>query len=218
MNLRQPQKAKFRTLVGRWARKNFRNFPWREDIKDPYKVFVAEMLLKRTTAKAASPVYAKIIKQFPNIRKLSSARKKELEELVSPIGYRKRASEMVTASKFILKNYGGKIPKTKEELLKIPFVGNYTSNAILSLSFDKPEPMLDSNVNRIISRSFFSKDPTHNISREVEDVARSLVPHNAHREFNFAMLDIGGTICLPRKPKCELCPLNGICKYYECSI
>lgn len=209
--------ARFQVRILEWSTGNLRQFPWRKKRIHAYNVFLAEMLLKRTTAKAASSVYVEVKKKFPSVRKLAIAREKDLVELVKPIGYQQRAKEMVTAARFILKNFGIAFPRQKEQLLTIPYVGDYTSSAIMSLSYNKPFAMVDSNVNRIISRVFFGRNATSNISNEVKEIASQLVPKKEQREFNLAMLDIGGTICLPRQPRCAICPLEELCKFRQAS-
>jgi A/G-specific adenine glycosylase len=203
----------FQKNMLKWASKNLRKFPWRKNNPSRYQIFIAEILLKRTTGKAVSSVYEKFLKEFPNIKKLSESDEKSLREILSPIGYSKRAEEIKRATKFIIENFNSKIPKEQNKLLEIPFIGNYTSNAILSLSCDKPYPMVDSNVNRILYRVFFGKNSTTNINREVMQLAYKILPSEQHRIFNLAMIDLGGTICLPRNPKCNICPLQMICKF-----
>jgi len=208
----------FQRKVLNWSTKNLRSFPWRKQNITPYKIFVAEMLLKRTTAKAAQVVYPGILRKYPDITKLSTAKEKDLVTLVKPIGYYQRAKEMISASKFIVRNFGGKIPSDKSSLQSIPYVGDYTSGAILSLAFKKPFAMLDSNVNRIISRVFFGANSQPHITKGVRDIAQELVPETEHRQFNLAMLDLGGMVCLPKNPKCHLCPLKNFCKFYKFGI
>lgn len=173
------------------------------------------MLLKRTTAKAASTVYPKLIKEYPSVRKLVTAKEKALTRLVTPIGYPQRANEMLIAAKVIVNSFRGKLPNDKKSLLSIPYIGDYISSAILSLGYDEPFPMVDSNVNRIISRVYFGKNPRPNITKEVMQIASELLPKDEHRRFNFAMLDLGGTICLPKGPKCKSCPLSKLCRFYN---
>lgn len=174
------------------------------------------MLLKRTTAKAASRAYREFLKEYPNIKKLADSDEKDLRRIISPLGYPKRSREMKDAARFIVKHFSSNIPRDKDSLLEIPFVGNYTSSAILSVSFGKPYPMVDSNVNRILSRIYFGMNPiAGNISSDVMQIAQNLLPNKEHRIFNFAMLDLGGTLCLPRNPKCTICPLSEMCKFAQ---
>ena len=196
-----------------WASTSLRKFPWRKKKMSPYEIFVAEILLKRTTAKAASGIYGKFLKKYSTIKKLASSDTDELDEIVRPIGYWQRALEARMAAKYIVEYLGSKFPNDKDVLLEIPFVGDYISSAILSLAFDRPYPMVDSNVNRIISRVYFGTSPTSNIKKDVQKVAHLVLPRDHHRIFNLAMIDLGGTVCLSKNPKCHICPLGEICKY-----
>ena len=204
---------RFASAVLAWAESNLRDFKWRRGRASPFRIFLAEMLLKRTTAVAAATVYPVIVKKFPNVRTLAAARPSEIKGVISPIGYPQRAREMVTAANFIVENFGGRLPNDKDKLLEIPFVGDYTASAILSLAFDRPYAMVDSNVNRVISRALCGKDPVPHITKGIRELAEHVLPADRHREFNLAMLDIGGTVCLPRYPKCTICPLAKACKF-----
>lgn len=203
----------FQKFVLQWSEKNLRKFPWRKKKVSTYEIFVAEVLLKRTTAKAAATVYEKFLEKFPNIKRLAKSYVEKIEEVIRPIGYPQRAWEIKSSAIFLVENFGSEFPNIKETLLQIPFVGHYTSNAILSLAFNKPYPMLDSNVNRILSRVYLGSNPAHNITKNMRELAQAVLPRSQHRTFNFAMLDIGGTICLPRNPKCTICPLVTLCKF-----
>lgn len=177
------------------------------------------MLLKRTTAKAAASVYKKFLRKYPNIKKIANSNEEDVRRIIKPIGYPKRAREMKNASRFITENFNSTIPQKQSSLLEIPFIGNYVSNAILSLSFNKPYPMVDSNVNRIINRVYFGQNPpTTNINKMVMQIAHKVLPKDKHRIFNLAMLDLGGTICLPKNPKCNICPLRDTCKFKKARL
>ena len=204
---------RFASAVLAWAESNLRDFEWRRGHASPFRIFLAEMLLKRTTATAAATVYPVIVKKFPNVRTLAATRPSEIKEIIRPIGYPQRAREMVTAANFVVENFGGRLPNDKDRLLEIPFVGDYTASAILSLAFGKPYAMVDSNVNRVISRALCGKGPVPHITKDIRELAGRVLPAGRHREFNLAMLDIGGTVCLPRYPKCPICPLAKACKF-----
>jgi len=207
------QTKKFQASLLRWSAINLRKFPWRKKKISPYKIFLAEMLLKRTTAKAASTVFPKLLKKYPSVKKLAAAKQKDLVGLIAPIGYQQRSKEMVAAAKYIVKNYRSNLPDDKVSLVKVPYIGDYTSSAILSMAFNKPEPMVDSNANRVISRVFYGRNPPAHITAEIRKSATSVLPKGKHREFNLAILDVGGTLCYPREPKCYACPFEKICKF-----
>ena len=205
-------KSEFTRAVLAWSRSHLRYFAWRKGKASPFSIFLVEMLLKRTTAAAVAAVYPLVMKKFPTVQSLAAARPAEVKEIIKPIGYTRRADEMVTAANFIMKNLGGRLPVDKDRLLEIPFVGDYTASAILSLALGRPYAMVDSNVNRVVSRVLCGKNPVPHITKWVRETAQDVLPSDRHREFNLAMLDIGGTICMPRYPKCPACPLADICK------
>lgn len=197
-----------------WASNNLRSFPWRKS-SSAYEIIIAELLLKRTTAKAASRVYEVFLKKYPTLESLSQAKPEELKSILKPIGYNKlRSKELKAISTFIVNNYGGKIPSDFGELMKIPFIGPYTAGAIMCFGFNSCAPMVDSNVERIISRVFmhlFSNKPSN---KEVIQVISRIIPIDRYKEFNLALLDLGALVCTPQNPKCKQCPLECVCDYW----
>jgi A/G-specific adenine glycosylase len=175
---------------------------------------VAEILLKRTTAKAASRVYEEFLTLYPSIEDLSQVKLERLESILKPVGYSKlRSKELKAISAFIVTKYGGRIPSTIDELDAIPFIGPYTAGAVMCFGYDSCAPMVDSNVERIIGRVFmgsFKKKPNNKIAFHV---VSQLVPQVAYKKFNLALLDLGALICTPKNPKCRRCPLLGVCDY-----
>jgi A/G-specific adenine glycosylase len=195
----------------RWGRQNIRDFPWRRN-RTPYSVLVAEIILRRTTAKAACRVYETFLKRYPNIGALSRANVVELEELLSPIGYHKRRALILKeVAQFIVSIYSGTIPDKKEALEKIPHIGQYISGAILSLGYGIPSSMVDSNLQRILQRVFSRALPIRNRRRHVIEIAEAIVPKEEHELFNFAMLDLGALVCRYNKKACQECPLSDVC-------
>jgi A/G-specific adenine glycosylase len=200
------------SLLG-WAADHLRSFPWRKSTS-PYEIIIAEVLLKRTTAKAAARIYEQFLIKYPSISSLSKARREDLESILKPIGYNLlRAKELYLISTFILENFGGKIPTERQDLLEIPFIGEYTAGAVLCFGFDSCSPMADSNVERIIYRIFarsFKKKPSN---KKVIGVVSRIIPEQAFKQFNLALLDLGALVCLPKNPRCGLCPLLETCDF-----
>lgn len=197
-----------------WAEINLRSYPWRVK-SSPYDILIAEVLLKRTTAKAASKVYENFLLAYPNIMELSRAKSEDLECVLKPIGYSKtRSKELKAISEHIVTKCGGSIPSRLDELDSIPFIGPYTAGAIMCFSYNCPAPMVDSNVERIIERILlysFKRKPSN---REVARLISFILPGARFKEFNLALLDLGGLICTPKNPKCKICPLADICDYF----
>ena len=199
-----------------WGKHHIRRFPWREN-RSPYSVLISEILLRRTTSTAVKRIYEKFMSLYPNVQELAKADKKQLENLLLNIGFHKQRTRiLITIADFIIKTYDSKIPNTKENLLKIPYIGNYTANAILSLSYGIPSAMVDSNVERIIKRVFLRHLPKKVSIRAVQKVADILSPLEDNQNFNYTLLDFGALICRYRIPKCEKCPINNFCNTYLC--
>ena len=197
-----------------WSKNNLRKFEWRES-NDPYKILIAEVLLRRTTSTAAAKLFKNFLLEYPSIYVLSRSPTKILENFLKPIGYQKeRAKILKKIAKFIIKNFGGMIPSSEKELNLVPHIGKYTSGAILSLAFNEKAAMIDSNVKRVISRVFFIKDKSV-CDNEIEKVILDLLPDKWFKEFNLGLIDLGGTICVPRLPKCYKCSFNKICDYVK---
>ncbi|MGB9615259.1 MAG: hypothetical protein ACPL3B_07140, partial [Fervidobacterium sp.] len=205
------RRGKISQAVLDWGLKNVRDFPWRKD-RTPYKVLVAEIILRRTTAKAACKIYEAFIKRYPNIHALSNSDVKELEGILLAVGYHKRRALILKdVADFIVSQYKGVIPSTKDDLLKIPHVGQYIAGAILSLGYGIPSAMVDSNVQRVIGRLFSKKLPAKKRSQSINVIAEVVLPKERHELFNFAMLDLGALICRYNKTLCQKCPLTAVC-------
>ncbi len=197
--------------VLRWARNNLRDFPWRRD-RTPYRVLVAEFLLRRTTATAVARIYDSFITRYPSIHDLAGASEEELAAVLQSIGYHLQRAKMMRASaQYIVDTHGGEIPSTEQALLAIPFVGPYIAGAVLSLGLGKRASMVDSNVERVVTRTFHNTLPTRGTARVIRTIADMLVPERGHAVFNLALVDIGGLLCSYRWRKCDECPISALC-------
>ncbi len=205
------RKDKIDKAVLNWGIQNIRDFPWRRD-RTPYRVLIAEIILRRTTAKAACKIYETFIKRYPDIYALSNSNVKELEKILLAVGYHKRRALILKeVAEFIVSKYRGVIPNTKDDLLSIPHIGQYIAGAILSLGYGIPSAMVDSNVQRVIKRLFSKKLPIKKESKLINEIVEAILPREEHELFNFAMLDIGALICRYNKTLCLKCPLQAIC-------
>ena len=196
-----------------WANENLRDFPWRRRTSG-YEVLLAEMILRRTTASAAIHVYERVLRMYPSPRALANARLPELQSILRRVGYQhQRARQFKETAAEIVNSFGGDVPLEPDHLMSIPHVGPYTVGAILSLSARQPATMVDSNVERVLSRVFADSDfkrrvPSH---REITEYAQDLLPRRGFREFNLGLIDLGALVCRPRNPKCPSCPLLSYC-------
>lgn len=209
------RKRLFQKRLAAWGKKHYRNFPWREN-KTPYSVLISEVLLKRTTASAVKGIYSEFMSSYPDLNRMAEANPKKLENFLLRIGYNKvRAKILIEMANYILNKKAGLIPKSEEELLEIPHVGNYTANAILSFVYDKPAAIVDTNVERIIRRVFLNHLSGEKRLKTFQDIAEFLLPKRNASQYNYALLDLGGTVCISALPKCVICPINKLCDYYS---
>ena len=201
-------------LLG-WSAEHLRDFPWRRpDNLTPYRVLVAELLLKRTTASAATKVYGAFLERFPDLARLSAASYTELETAFSPLGLHKQRAESTSAmTGYLSAHHRSEIPSVLSELLNVPGIGQYSSRAVLSFGFDQPFAVVDGNVQRILGRVFGSSISSSSPASQHQTIVDRLLPVERHREFNYALIDIGSMVCRPSIPKCGECPLSEICDY-----
>ena len=199
----------------RWSSDHLRDFPWRRPHNlMPYRVLVAELLLKRTTASAAAKVYGPFLERFPDLARLSAASYTELETAFSPLGLHKQRAKSTSAmTGYLSAHHRSEIPSALCDLLNVPGIGQYSSRAVLSFGFDKPFAVVDGNVQRILGRVYGSEITSGSPVSQHQQIVDWLLPIERHREFNYALIDIGSMVCRPSIPKCGECPLSEICDY-----
>ncbi|MCI4346308.1 MAG: A/G-specific adenine glycosylase [Thermoplasmata archaeon] len=195
-----------------WYRANRRPLPWRKD-RDPYRIWVAEVLLQQTRVAQALPYYVRLLARYPNLRSLASSDPAELLKLWQGAGYYARASRMHAAARAIQQKHGGRFPSSVEELERLPGVGPYMARAIASLAFGAPVLALEANGLRVAARLTGDRaDPA--VAKVRERLAAWLdheLPPEAAGEYNEALMELGETICLPRSPLCGECPIAFAC-------
>ena len=190
-----------------------RSFPWRKS-KDPYQILVAELMLQRTKASQVVPVFLSFIDRFPSISVLATATLSEIQTYFSKLGLFWRAKNVALLAEK-LKDFDRKIPRNREELMSLPGVGEYVADAVRCFAFREEVVIIDSNVCRILRRVFGLKQKREARRDSIyRKTANRLLPNSMCREFNWAMIDHASIICVPRNPKCSICPLNCICDYY----
>jgi A/G-specific adenine glycosylase len=201
------------TVLLSWYKKNARDLPWRRT-KDPYKIWVSEIMLQQTQVDTVIPYYEKWLKRFPTVEALAKSPSSEVMKYWAGLGYYRRVRMLHEAAKEICKNRRGKIPQTRDELLEIPGIGKYTAGAIASIAFDQKVPILDGNVIRILSRiTAFSGDILLKESlNHLWNLAEAVLPNQNSGDFNQAMMELGATVCAPRNPSCLICPVRQVCR------
>ena len=196
-----------------WYDKGHRILPWREDPK-AYKVWISEIMLQQTRVEAVKPYFNRFISELPDIKSLAECEEDKLLKLWEGLGYYNRARNLQKAAGQVMEAYGGEMPRTQEELLKLAGIGNYTSGAIASIAFGEKVPAVDGNVLRILSRlSLDEEDILKDVTkRRVEHQLMEVMPGERPGDFNQALMELGATVCIPNgKPKCEVCPWEKIC-------
>ena len=200
----------FTQKVISWYLKNKRPLPFRKS-KDPYKIWLSEIMLQQTQVKTVLPYYKRWIKKFPTLKTVSLSNIDRLLKLWEGLGYYKRCINFYKASKIVINDYNGKIPDRKKEFLALPGVGEYTASAVLSIAFSKPFPVLDGNVKRVMSRIIGLKKLSHFNLRKINKNLELLICKSRPGDFNQGLMEIGALICKPINPKCNKCPINENC-------
>ena len=207
---------KFSTKLFHWYQKNKRDLPWRKT-KDPYKIWISEVILQQTKVNQGLPYYKKFIKKYSSLNELSLASEEEVLLLWQGLGYYKRAINLLESAKIIVKNNKGIFPNTFEDILKIKGVGNYTASAISSICYSEKEVVVDGNVFRFISRLFGIKKDIKLKSTFIffKKKLKSLIENVDPGDFNQALMEFGSLQCLPINPLCDSCIFKLQCRAYS---
>jgi A/G-specific adenine glycosylase len=176
-------------------------------------VLVSEAMLQQTQVATVVDYFQRFVKAFPTVKKLAKADEQQVLGLWQGLGYYRRARHLHAAAKMIVEDYAGNVPDSVDQLLKLPGVGRYTAGAVASIAYDKRAPILDGNVARVLSRLTAIKKPTDDtaVQKMLWSLADQLVPKRHPGDFNQAMMELGALVCLPRKPKCDICPVSKLC-------
>jgi A/G-specific adenine glycosylase len=199
-----------RTLLA-WFDRNRRDLPWRRT-RDPYRIWISEVMLQQTQVTTVIPYYERFLKRFPNVARLAQADLPEVLSLWSGLGYYARARGLHRAAGEIVQR-GGVLPSTARELRELPGFGAYTAGAVASIAFGESVPVVDGNVARVLARYAAIREHPQSTAgkKRLWDVAGSLVPTKRPGDFNQALMELGALVCVPRNPICLLCPLFSPC-------
>lgn len=195
-----------------WYGQNKRSLPWRST-RDPYKIWLSEIILQQTRVAQGMPYYQKFIANFPTVYDLAGASEEKVLKLWQGLGYYSRARNLHAAAKMIVGSFDGQFPRTYNELLKLKGVGDYTASAIASICFDLPEPVVDGNVYRVLSRYYGVDIPINSSAgmKYFKALARSVMNTENVRDYNQGIMEFGAMQCVPKNPDCARCPLNDSC-------
>ncbi len=203
-----------------WYDRHHRELPWRVSpgerragrSPDPYHVWLSEIMLQQTTVEAVKSYYRAFVQRWPTVGDLAAAPVDDVMKGWAGLGYYSRARNLKKCADAVASELGGAFPDTAEGLLALPGIGPYTAAAIAAIAFDRPEPVVDGNVERVVSRLFAIATPLPAAKAEIRRHMAELTPERRPGDFAQAVMDLGATICTPRRPACIVCPANDDCR------
>jgi A/G-specific adenine glycosylase len=202
------------TVLLAWYDRHRRRLPWRAapgEPSDPYRVWLSEIMLQQTTVKAVGPYYARFLARWPDVRVLAAAPLDEVLKTWAGLGYYSRARNLHACALAVVERHDGIFPRDEAELRALPGIGGYTAAAIAAIAYDVPALPIDGNVERVIARLYAVETPLPAAKREIAGLALGMRPQNRAGDFAQALMDLGATICTPKRPACGLCPWQGSC-------
>ena len=202
----------FSEKILKWYGEHKRELPWR-NTRDPYKIWLSEIILQQTRVVQGTPYYFKFVEAFPTVHDLAAAQEDKILKLWQGLGYYSRARNLHATAKMVVTEFGGEFPSSYEGLKKLKGVGDYTASAIASICFNIPEPVVDGNVYRVLSRYFGVELPINSTqgAKYFKELAREVMNRKNIRDYNQGIMEFGAIQCAPKKPYCLLCPLNEGC-------
>lgn len=216
------------TRLLKWYRQNRRTMPWR-GVRDPYRIWLSEVMLQQTRVAAVVGYYRRFLRRFPTVHALARASENEVLKQWAGLGYYSRARNLHRAAKEIVAKHGGRFPRTLEAALALPGVGRYTAAAVLSIAYDQPHAVLDGNVARVLARLYAIRGELRRPHRwrGLQSYADALLPRRGAQakslcyrpgNWNQAMMELGATVCTPRAPRCDACPVAHWCRARKLGI
>jgi A/G-specific adenine glycosylase len=209
----QVERRRFRTQLLAWYRRHGRELPWRTT-SDPYHILVSEVMLQQTQVDRVLPKYAEWLEKFPSLEALADACEADVTKTWYPLGYNIRPRRLQAIAREAVARFDGALPSDEETLLSFKGIGQYTAGAIRSFAFRERAAIVDTNVARVLFRVFIGSgdSKTHAMKRRLWAISHALVPVKHVFDFNQGLMDLGATICTPRKPKCLVCPVSSMCR------
>lgn len=209
------QLQQLRKRLRDWYGRNHRLLPWRET-RDPYRIWLSEIMLQQTTVAAVVPYFDRFLERFPTVHDLAAGDVEDVLRLWEGLGYYSRARNIHKAAREVVDSFDGQFPSAPEELVKLPGIGRYTAGAIASFAFELPAPIVEANTQRLYARLLGWDQPLDKSASQkmLWSFAEHLVPDKQPGLFNQALMDLGSQICTPVDPKCKLCPLSRFCSTF----
>ena len=198
----------------RWASRNLRDLPWRAEPRDPYRVWISETMLQQTQVVTVIPYFQRFTERFPTIDALAASPLDDVLKVWEGLGYYARARNLHRAAQQVVAEFGGRLPDTVEGLSQLPGIGAYTAGAIASIFFGRDAPVVDGNVKRVLCRVYALRGDTRQpkMDQKLWALAEANLPKGKAGRWNEALMELGATVCLPRSPQCDECPLAEVCR------
>jgi A/G-specific adenine glycosylase len=196
-----------------WYRRARRDLPWRRH-PDPYRIWVSEILLQQTQVETALPYYRRFLERFPTVEALAAAPLEDVLAAWSGLGYYRRARALHAGARVVVEKHGGAFPRDPEEALEIPGVGPYTAAAVSSMAYNLPLPVVDGNVERVLTRLFRIRGNPRSarVSGLLKHISSIFMPRDRASEHNQALMELGALVCRPARPACDTCPVGSFCR------
>ena len=198
-----------------WYDRHRRTLPWRAaagESTPPYRVWLSEIMLQQTTVATVGEYFRRFVERWPTVEALAAAPQDEVLSAWAGLGYYARARNLHACARTVAERHGGRFPEDEAGLRALPGIGPYTAAAIQAIAFDIPASAVDGNVERVIARLNALETPLPDVKPEIAARAAKLVPQSRAGDYAQAMMDLGATVCVPRNPRCVICPLMAGCK------
>lgn len=203
-----------------WYDRHARALPWRVSpseqaqgvVADPYRVWLSEIMLQQTTVQAVKPYFAAFVERWPTVEGLASADTEDVMKAWAGLGYYSRARNLKRCADLVAMEHGGRFPDTEQGLLTLPGIGPYTAAAIAAIAFNRPAAVVDGNIERVFTRLFEIVTPLPSAKTEIRAAVAEATLADRPGDFAQALMDLGATICTPKRPACALCPINELCQ------
>ncbi|MGI6247703.1 MAG: A/G-specific adenine glycosylase [Pseudochelatococcus sp.] len=198
-----------------WYDRHRRVLPWRArpgETADPYRVWLSEIMLQQTTVQTVKGYFERFLARFPTVETLAAAPVEAVMQAWAGLGYYSRARNLHACAKVVASRHGGRFPDDESALLALPGIGAYTAGAVAAIAFDRPAVAVDGNVERVLSRLMALEEPLPRAKPAIRALALALMPSARPGDFAQALMDLGATICTPKKPACALCPWSPPCR------
>ncbi len=206
-------KQQFRRRLLKWYAQHKRDLPWRRS-KNPYRVWVSEVMLQQTQVETVKPYFQRFLKAFPTVKQLATADEQDVLRLWEGLGYYRRARQLHAAAQQVVAEFGGRFPNEVAILQSLPGIGRYTAGAIASIAFDRRAPILEANTIRLFARLLaYRDDPMKAAGQQLLwQTAEDVLPRKEVANFNQALMELGSLVCTPTAPQCHECPIASLCE------